>query len=614
MGRLRKKGESGEATAFISRTKAIRKLQLTLSDFRRLCIIKGIYPREPKSRKRVGKGNSANRTYYLAKDIKYLAHEPLLDKFRDLKVYLRKLHHAEAKQETSAVARLKDSRPQIKLDHVVRERYPTFVDAVRDLDDALCLLFLFAQMPSDRLKEPRIITQCQKLCNEFLNYVIESRALRKVFVSIKGIYYQADVAGQTVTWITPFQFTQEIPADVDFRIMENFLEFYVTLLKFVNFRLYQSANLQYPPKLNLAKDANGLALSAVVSEAPALLAAEDKGAKPAPQQAARKADVAAAVAAAAAAKDTDGSAPIEEAKDTTTDAASAPAGDVPIDKFPAPLDGGDDTAMDAAAQQEQTHKLQHLFADCWIFLSREVPLLSLEFVIRSLGGHVSWDVAGKERSAAGPFEEADERVTHQIVDRAQPAHLFLGREYVQPQWVYDCVNAGKLLPTKDYRAGALLPPHLSPFVTHQPGDYVPEGADEAAPEAPYRAPIEDAESEEGEQEEEEGEKGAGKGKQGAQAAPEDFEAELAAELRGEEAAPVSLDVLAKKKKNRQNMLKKKERRETKELAKMMMPKRDKRLYQQIMHGKAEKKKEVQNLKRKKQQLAEGAKRTKADKP
>lgn len=87
-------------------------------------------------------------------------------------------------------------------------RYPSFIDAVRDIDDALCMIFLFASLPSNPRVSPALIENCARLAAEWQLYVMHTRSLRKVFLSIKGVYYQAEVMDQIVTWLVPYQFPQ----------------------------------------------------------------------------------------------------------------------------------------------------------------------------------------------------------------------------------------------------------------------------------------------------------------------------------------------------------------------------------------------------------------------
>ena len=55
-----------------------------------------------------------------------------------------------------------------------------------------------------------VVHNCKQLTVEFMHYIIESQSLWKVFLSIKGIYYQAEVKGQPITWVVPYQFSQEV--------------------------------------------------------------------------------------------------------------------------------------------------------------------------------------------------------------------------------------------------------------------------------------------------------------------------------------------------------------------------------------------------------------------
>lgn len=509
MAKIVKKGVKGAAANFITRQQALNKLQISLADFRRLCILKGIYPREPKNKKKANKGSTAPATFYYVKDIKYLLHEPLLIKFREYKAFAKKLNKVLHKGEYTAAKSLEENnKPVYSLDHIVKERYPSFVDALRDLDDALSMLYLFSKMPADNKIKADAVAECQQLISEFQAYVMKSKSLRKVFFSIKGIYYQAEIKGQTITWVVPYQFSQDIPTDVDFRVMLTFLEFYRTLVGFVNFKLYNEMNMTYPPKID---ETGGFHLDENM-----------------PTASASKND---------------------DEEDTTNT----------VDEFKAAGNGAEDddntvTLAKIQAASNATSDLQNLFKNQKFYLSRETPRYALEFMISSCGGQVSWDPSV---GLNPPFPESDETINYQITDRPSVSNRVLGRTYVQPQWIADCINARKIVKASLYEPGNTLPPHLSPFVEVKEGDYVPETGLES----------EDEEEEEN-----------------VEAADED-----------------------KPKKTKKRTAAEIEEEEQKEMATVMMTNKQRKLYTKMQYGIQQKADEVAKLEKKKKALKKSKK-------
>eukprot|EP00252_Welwitschia_mirabilis_P011146 TRINITY_DN2504_c0_g1_i1.p1 TRINITY_DN2504_c0_g1~~TRINITY_DN2504_c0_g1_i1.p1 ORF type:complete len:627 (+),score=164.26 TRINITY_DN2504_c0_g1_i1:273-2153(+) len=460
------KKKEGNAARYITRNKALNRLQLKLSEFRRLCILKGIYPREPKK-----KFEGSNKTYYHAKDIAFLAHEPLLDKSREIRAYEKKIKKAKGKKNFDLAQRLQKRRPGYTVDHLVRERYPTFIDALRDLDDALTMIHLFATLPADKMHNipAERVHSCRRLSLEWQAYISRTHSLRKTFVSVKGIYYQAEVEGQMITWLTPHALPQVIPDDVDFRVMLTFLEFYETLMGFVNYKLYYSISLKYPPILDPQLEAAAAELYAVVKDLSSNTTespeengsgtnednvSTDTNVLTSDQKESRLAESQARLALlqhrlSTMDKERDSTDMLEEEGKTTEQALD--------------VDGDDE-------EDEEQRVCRTLFKGLKFFLGREVPRESLLFVIEAFGGTASWD------GYRAPFQEDDEMITHQVVDRPVQGHKYLARDYIQPQWVYDCVNARVLLPTEEYFLGRVPPPHLSPFVDHEAEGYVPEYA------------------------------------------------------------------------------------------------------------------------------------------
>ncbi|RWS00692.1 pescadillo-like protein [Dinothrombium tinctorium] len=561
MGRMKKKGESGAKKAYITRRKAVQKLQVSLKDFRRLCILKGIYPVEPKNKSKVGGGSSQNKTYYLLSDIQFLSHEPILWKFWEFKIFMRKMSRARGRNDREALENVRSNQPFYKLDNIVKERYPTFIDALRDIDDALSMCFLYSRFSKSKYLHVELINICRRLTVEFMHYVIETRSLRKVFISIKGYYYQAEIKGQTITWVVPHQFNLGNFHDADYKVMRTFTEFYVTLLGFVTFKLYTSSNLYYPPKILTIKS------EALENDE------DDFNEQISDQIAALNQPL------------LKNSIQIDE--------------DINPDEFDEP-----DLKQDNQLTFHQLVKFQKLFEGFKFFINREVPRESLVFVIRSFGGLVSWE---KTLFPGATFDENDESITHQIVDRDDISNKYLNRYYIQPQWVFDCVNARTLLPVEDYFIGAVLPPHLSPFVEDKEGEYVPPekiALNEGRSLNLAKEQSNEENEEESEEEESEDEK---------EIPTNDVKNNQSKEEK-EDQEKIKMEVKAGKAlKEDKKKIEEREKAEEKRLAVMMIPKKKRRLYDKIMFGKKRKSREVEKLVEKRKVFENESKKLKRQK-
>lgn len=488
MGKKVKKGKAGPSTEFVTRSWALKKLQISLKDFRRLCILKGIYPRVPN---KPPKG--ADKVYYDIKDLAYLAHEPLLIKFREFKTFMRKVRNAAGRNQPAEARRRNEERPLILLDHLVKERYPRFIDALGDLDDALCMVHLFAALPSVGRITAEKTLNCQNLVSYWQYYVARTRSLRKLFVSVKGVYYQCEIMGETITWLVPHSFTQKLPSDVDFRVMITFLDFYEVLLKFVLFKLLSTLGVSYPPQVNaVLRDGGGYLLAVnnkstlITSTSKAtnessnskkklekekiqkleaklsLLAQEEKGEE---EEEEDTVDIAGPLTEVFAGFEETLSEVVTMKSQNETDVDGIDAKDREVFRDSA-VALNDSTGNPNPSQQFNSN----LFQGVYFFVSREVPLDVLQMCILSFGGLLGWD----SDNDASPFKRDDYRITHMIVDRPiQSDDIQSNREYIQPQWVFDSINAQMLLPCHRYRIGSVLPPHLSPFVDDDKEGYLP---------------------------------------------------------------------------------------------------------------------------------------------
>jgi pescadillo protein len=238
-----------------------------------------------------------------------------------------------------------------------------------------------------------------------------------------------------------------------------------------------------------------------------------------------------------------------------------------------------------------------LFSSYTFFLSRETSRSIFEFLIRSFGGRVGWPASSGDGS---PINVDDMSVTHVIIDRpiaplalsTQEKEQRSRRKYVQPQWIVDCINAGKILLEESYTQGQTLPPHLSPF-----GEL--EGAyDPTAITNDSQLEVEDSESEDEKAEEvnENGDAGSDDHslKSSLKTAIEDSSTLRTAEFAAE-AAGMDYDAFEKEvgKLGRKNAKEQPVNTvEEEDMNKMMMSNKKRKLYEKMRHSQKRKESEV----------------------
>eukprot|EP00993_Chasmostoma_nieuportense_P005762 NODE_637_length_1988_cov_176.296077_g590_i0.p1 GENE.NODE_637_length_1988_cov_176.296077_g590_i0~~NODE_637_length_1988_cov_176.296077_g590_i0.p1 ORF type:complete len:637 (-),score=205.53 NODE_637_length_1988_cov_176.296077_g590_i0:76-1929(-) len=249
---------------YLARAQATRKLDISLAVFKKLCIIKGVYPRLP-SHLPTRVGRRKEHIYYRRIDINDLMQDPLLAVLRKNVAFQRRVKKKLIKGDHWGAKSFKQVKePAYILAPIIKERYPTFAHALKELEDALCHVSLFASLApelecksciNNPTKLPTALAEKSKLMmKKFNTYVQQTNSLRKTFLSVKGIYYEADIDSVRTVWMVPYFFSIKMPSEVDGNVMITFLEFYLTFLEFVMFRLEHDLKVKAMEKVEKEDD------------------------------------------------------------------------------------------------------------------------------------------------------------------------------------------------------------------------------------------------------------------------------------------------------------------------------------------------------------------------
>lgn len=342
---------------------------------------------------------------------------------------------------------------------------------------------------------------------------------------MKGIYYQAEVDGEEITWVVPHKFAQNFPGEVDFKVMITFIQFYECFLGFMFYKLYHQLGLKYPPTLDVEKDEKGAFLGSLKVEHLESVAREEtdvqtvqvidtaetgdaglkSGLKPGlkastKQKGKKKIDAKTSLILKNITKKAQIIARSEVQEDATelnrsgelaSDGEEVEEEEEEVEDGDAEGEGeggvfdADEMKQKIMEQEKKTRVFRSLLKGFVFLISLEVPFEPLEFCINAFGGKVLNSTL--EMNATLSLE-ALRSVTHVVTDREYKKSRnqvikklvqLQSCEFIQPQWVFDSINARIVLPIAKYTADCEeLPPHLSPFVDDNEEGYIPSYRDE----------------------------------------------------------------------------------------------------------------------------------------
>ncbi|CAI4494459.1 ADM_collapsed_G0022300.mRNA.1.CDS.1 [Saccharomyces cerevisiae] len=335
--------------------------------------------------------------------------------------------------------------------------------------------------------------------------------------------------------------------------MLTFLEFYSTLLHFVLYKLYTDSGLIYPPKLDLKKDKIISGLSSYILES----RQEDSLLKLDPTEIEEDVKVESLDASTlksalnADEANTDETEKEEEQeKKQEKEQEKEQNEETELDTFE---DNNKNKGDILIQPSKYDSPVASLFSAFVFYVSREVPIDILEFLILSCGGNVISEAAMDQIENKKDIDMS--KVTHQIVDRPVLKNKVAGRTYIQPQWIFDCE----------------------------------EEESESESESEDQVEEEDQEVVAGEEDDDDGEE-----------LQAQKELELEAQgIKYSETSEADKDVNKSKNKKR----KVDEEEEERKLKMIMMSNKQKKLYKKMKYSNAKKEEQAENLKKKKKQIA-----------